>query len=104
MVSPAQGVFQTWSVERIRRIRAARGNSLREDPKPTDRGRRTMDDEPRLIRALSRRDRAAWAAVYDRHVGAVFGVVYHLVGRDRAVAKEISQEVWLLAIERVDRF
>jgi RNA polymerase sigma-70 factor (ECF subfamily) len=63
-----------------------------------------MDNEPRLVRALARRDRSAWAALYDRHVGAVFGLVYHLVRRDRAVAEEVNQEVWLLAIEQVDRF
>ena len=42
--------------------------------------------------------------MYDRHVGDVFGLVYHLVGRDRAVAEDVNQEVWLLAIEQVDRF
>jgi RNA polymerase sigma-70 factor (ECF subfamily) len=63
-----------------------------------------MDTEPRLVRALSRRDRTVWAAMYDRHVGAVFGLVYHLVGQDRAVAEDVNQEVWLLAIEQVDSF
>jgi RNA polymerase sigma-70 factor (ECF subfamily) len=63
-----------------------------------------MDDESRLATALVRRDRRAWAAVYDRHVGAVFGLVYHLVGRDQVLAEEVSQEAWLLAIEQVDRF
>ncbi|HEX8199208.1 MAG TPA: sigma-70 family RNA polymerase sigma factor [Isosphaeraceae bacterium] len=62
------------------------------------------DDDPRLARALARRDRALWAAVYDRHVGAVFGVAYHLVGRDPAIAEDVNQEVWLLAIEQIDRF
>ena len=63
-----------------------------------------MDNEPHLVRALARRDRTAWADVYDRHVGAVFGLVYHLVGRDRTIAEDVNQEVWLLAIELVDRF
>ena len=63
-----------------------------------------MDNIPRLDRALARREPAAWAAMYDRHVGAVFGLVYHLVGGDRAVAEEVNQEVWLLAIERIGRF
>ena len=39
-------------------FQAARGNRLVEDPKLADRGRRKMDDEPRLVRALARRDRA----------------------------------------------
>jgi RNA polymerase sigma-70 factor, ECF subfamily len=63
-----------------------------------------MDHELRLIRALARRDRAAWAEVYDRHFGEVFGLAYHLVGGNRAIAEEVHQEVWLLAMEQVDRF
>lgn len=63
-----------------------------------------MDHETRLVRAMARRDRAAWAEMYDLLVGDVFGVVYHLVGRDRAIAEEINQEVWLLAIENFGRF
>jgi RNA polymerase sigma-70 factor, ECF subfamily len=42
--------------------------------------------------------------MYRRHVGDVFGLVYHLVGGDRHVAEDINQEVWLLAIERFERF
>ena len=47
-----------------------------------------MDNDPRLARALARRDRTPWAFVNDRHVGTVFGLVYHLVGEDRAVAED----------------
>ena len=63
-----------------------------------------MDDELRLVRAMARRDRSAWGAMYDRHVGDVYGVVYHLVGGDRHLAEDVNQEVWMLAIERFDRF
>jgi RNA polymerase sigma-70 factor (ECF subfamily) len=63
-----------------------------------------MDDELRLIRAMARRDRAAWNVMYERHVRDVFGLVYHLVGGDRHVAEDVNQEVWLLAVERFDRF
>jgi RNA polymerase sigma factor (sigma-70 family) len=63
-----------------------------------------MDDESRLVRAMARRDPAAWDAMYRRHVGDVYGVVYHLVGGDRHLAEDVNQEVWLLAIERFDRF
>jgi RNA polymerase sigma-70 factor (ECF subfamily) len=63
-----------------------------------------MDDELRLVRAMARRDRSAWNAMYERHVRDVFGLVYHLVGADRHVAEDVNQEVWLLAIERFDRF
>jgi RNA polymerase sigma-70 factor (ECF subfamily) len=63
-----------------------------------------MDEDFRLVRAMARRDRSAWDAMYDRHVADVFGVIYHLVGRDRHVAEEINQQVWLMALERIDRF
>ena len=63
-----------------------------------------MDDAASLLRAMARRERPAWAAMYERHVRDVFGVVYHLVGGDRGAAQEITQEVWVIAIERFDRF
>ena len=63
-----------------------------------------MDDEIRLVRAMARRDRSAWATMYERHVGNVFGLIYHLVSGDRGVAEDATQEVWLLAIERFDQF
>jgi RNA polymerase sigma-70 factor, ECF subfamily len=63
-----------------------------------------MDDEPRLIRAMAKGDRSAWARMYDRHVADVFAVIYHLLGGDRGLAEDVSQEVWLLAIEQFDRF
>jgi RNA polymerase sigma-70 factor (ECF subfamily) len=63
-----------------------------------------MDDELRLVRAMARRDRSAWNTMYERHVRDVFGLVYHLVGGDRHVAEDVNQQVWLLAIERFDRF
>jgi RNA polymerase sigma-70 factor, ECF subfamily len=63
-----------------------------------------MDDERRLLREMARRDRSAWAVIYDRHVGDVFGVVYHLLGGDRNAAEDVCQEVWLLAIDRFDGF
>jgi RNA polymerase sigma factor (sigma-70 family) len=63
-----------------------------------------MDDELRLVRAMARRDRSAWGAMYERHVGDVYGVVYHLVGGDRHLAEDVNQEVWLLAIEKFGQF
>ncbi len=63
-----------------------------------------MDDESRLIRAMARRDTVAWTKVYERHVGDVFGLVYHLLGADSPTAEDVSQEVWLLAVEGFDRF
>ena len=63
-----------------------------------------MDDERRLLREMARRDRSAWAVMYERHVGDVFGVVYHLLGGDRGAAEDVCQEVWLRAIDGFDGF
>jgi RNA polymerase sigma-70 factor, ECF subfamily len=63
-----------------------------------------MDEGRRLLRALARREKAAWAEVYDRHVRDVYGLVYHLVGQDRSLAEEIHQDVWLAALEGIDRY
>jgi RNA polymerase sigma-70 factor (ECF subfamily) len=63
-----------------------------------------MDDERLLIRALARRERAAWSTIYDRHVRDLFGFVYHLVGGDRTLAEDLHQEVWLSALEGIDRY
>lgn len=63
-----------------------------------------MDIDTKLARSLVRRDRVLWSALYDQHVSAVFGLAYHLVGGDRSVAEDVNQEVWLLAIEKIETF
>jgi DNA-directed RNA polymerase specialized sigma24 family protein len=52
-----------------------------------------MGEKTRLVRALARRDPSVWAAWYECHIGVMFGLVYHLVGRDRGVAEDVTQEV-----------
>jgi RNA polymerase sigma-70 factor (ECF subfamily) len=63
-----------------------------------------MDEDRRLARALARHEKSAWAEVYDRHVRDVYGFVYHLTGGDAGLAEEIHQEVWLAALEGIERF
>ena len=63
-----------------------------------------MDDESASSGRWRRRTVPRGRSMYQRHVGNVFGLVYHLVGGDRHVAEDVNQEVWLLAIERFDRF
>jgi RNA polymerase sigma-70 factor (ECF subfamily) len=64
----------------------------------------TMEDERRLLRAMARRQPAAWSEMYDRHVREVFGFVHHLLGGDGPLAEELHQEVWLKALEGFARF
>ena len=63
-----------------------------------------MDEERRLLQVLARREKVAWAELYDRHVRDLYGFVYHLAGGDAALAEEIHQDVWLAALEGIERF
>ena len=63
----------------------------------------TDDDQPGLISALKRRDRSAWSGVVERHFRPVYGFVYHLVGRNRSLAEDVTQESWLEAVDGIDR-
>jgi len=60
------------------------------------------NDEASLIADLKRGAHAAWSAAVDRHLGEVYGFVFHLSGDDRAAAEELTQETWLEAIESID--
>jgi RNA polymerase sigma-70 factor, ECF subfamily len=59
------------------------------------------DDQLSLIRALKRHDRGAWSAAVDRHLGEIYGFVFHLAGGDRAIAEDLNQETWLEAIDGI---
>lgn len=59
------------------------------------------DDECNLIRLLKQRDRSAWSAAVDRHLGELYGFVFHLVGGDRTVAQDLTQEAWLEAVDGI---
>jgi RNA polymerase sigma-70 factor (ECF subfamily) len=61
------------------------------------------EDQVSLIAALKRREPAAWNAVVDRHLGEVYGFVFHLSGNHRAIAEELTQEAWLEAVASIDR-
>lgn len=64
----------------------------------------TTEEGPEAIADIRRRDRTAWATFYDRHVREVYAFVCHLVQGNRLVAEELHQEVWLSAIDNVDKF
>jgi hypothetical protein len=61
------------------------------------------EDQSSLISALKQRDRSAWSTVVDRHLGEVYGFVFHLVGGDRQIAEELNQETWLEAVDGIHR-
>src|SRR5262245_841341 len=53
---------------------------------------------------LQQRTRETWQSAYDRHVGAIFGFVASLLRGSRQPVEEVHQQVWLAAIESIDRF
>jgi RNA polymerase sigma-70 factor, ECF subfamily len=61
------------------------------------------DEQSSLSAGLKRREHSAWSAAVDRHLGEVYGFVFHLVGSNRAVAEDLNQEVWLEALNGIDR-
>src|SRR4051794_23128401 len=60
-------------------------------------------DESLLVAALRRGDEPAFAALIERHGGAMLRVAQGFV-RSRAVAEEVVQETWLAVLTGVDRF
>ncbi len=86
----------------MRRIFPASGNSIVKaivSPGVDHHGRGT----PPAAGAGPARE-GAWAEVYDRHVRDLYGFVHHLAGGDAALAEEIHQDVWLAALEGIERF
>jgi RNA polymerase sigma-70 factor, ECF subfamily len=61
-------------------------------------------DEKRLVeRVLAGDDRAA-RALYDAHVARVYRVCYRVAGGDPELAREFTQEAFVRAFGRLDRF
>jgi RNA polymerase sigma factor (sigma-70 family) len=57
-----------------------------------------------FLEALSRRDRAAWGALYDAHLAEIYSFLSHLMSGDRSSCEDLTQEVWLQAISCIERF
>jgi len=52
---------------------------------------------------LAARDDAAWRACYAEHRDRVYGIVMNMV-RDRDLADDLSQEVWILVFRKIDQY
>jgi RNA polymerase sigma-70 factor (ECF subfamily) len=61
-----------------------------------------LDDE-RLVHSVARRDQDALAELYRRHGDGVFALVARVL-QDRAMAEEVTQEVFLRLWNEPDRF
>ena len=54
--------------------------------------------------ALKRRDRAAWARMYDQYVTELYAFIAHLMHGQQSVAEELHQETWLAALASIEQF
>lgn len=65
----------------------------------------TSPEDRTLVEAvLSRGDQRAFAALYDRHTPALYGLALKLAAGDRAAADEVIQDAWIRASDRFARF
>lgn len=56
------------------------------------------------LQALRGRDRSAWALLYDSLVHGTYGLVWKLTGGDRTTCEDLNQEIWLSAIDSIEKF
>ena len=61
------------------------------------------DDERRLVERVLAGDRAAARRLYEAHVGRVHRTAWRIVG-DETLAQECTQEAFVRAVARLDRF
>ncbi|HEX9765209.1 MAG TPA: sigma-70 family RNA polymerase sigma factor [Nitriliruptorales bacterium] len=61
------------------------------------------DDIVELVRRAQQGDRDAFAAIYDRYVGEIFGFVMNRV-RQRETAEDLTGDVFMRAFHRIDGF
>jgi RNA polymerase sigma-70 factor (ECF subfamily) len=61
------------------------------------------EDERTLVERAIRRDRAAFGALYDRHVVRVYRHVYYMVG-NAAEAEDLTAQAFLQAWEAIERY
>jgi RNA polymerase sigma-70 factor (ECF subfamily) len=64
---------------------------------------RAVPSDLQLVAAVALGDQDAFAALYDRHVDVVFGVVGRFM-RERAAAEEVVQEAFLALWQRADQY
>lgn len=60
-------------------------------------------DDPLLARFTARRDEASFRELYRCHTPYLYGLAMRLAG-DPAAAEELTQEAWVRALERHDRY
>jgi RNA polymerase sigma-70 factor (ECF subfamily) len=63
-----------------------------------------MPEETIDLRSVQRRDRRAWALLYDSLVHGTFGLIWNLTGGDRSACEDLNQETWLAAIDSIEDF
>ena len=70
---------------------------------PDRRMSETSIDDHSLLRPLARGDERAFSVVYERYSGPIHRFAWHMSG-DRAMAEEITQEVFMLLIRKPGKY
>ncbi|GAB4282940.1 MAG: hypothetical protein Kow0080_36890 [Candidatus Promineifilaceae bacterium] len=60
-------------------------------------------NDPDLVRRAKQGDRAAFAAIYDRHYRAVFNYIFYRVG-DTPLAEDLTADVFVRLVEKIHTF
>lgn len=67
-------------------------------------GDTVLDQDARIVAAVRSGEHDAFADLVDRHGDRLYASLYHLANRDPDVAAELTQEAFIRAFERLDRF
>ncbi len=60
--------------------------------------------EAELVARLRQGDKAALEQLYLRNVDHIYSLVFHQVGQNKSVAEDIVTEVFISALNSVDKF
>ncbi len=63
-----------------------------------------METDEQLAQQLQRGDRAALAALVERHYDLLFGYVYRLTRGDRSLAQDLTQETFLRTLRGIEGY
>jgi RNA polymerase sigma-70 factor (ECF subfamily) len=72
-------------------------------PKQSDRRLVEHEPHPAIVERARRRDPQAWAEIYERFSGPIYGFFLHAL-RDRQAAEDLTAGVFLEALEAAGRF
>lgn len=65
---------------------------------------RLLNQEVQLVRAAQRGDETALTTLYNTHKTNIYSYIYRRVGNDRDVAREITSDVFVRMVDKLDSY